>query len=293
MKKRTKNIYPVWMAIPAFVIFFIFFIIPNVSGMVLAFTDWNVYFFDDIRFNGLDNFKKLFSEDIFRIALKNTFYFAFVTVIGKNILGFIMALLVNEGSKYNTYLRTVMFLPVTISSIVVSIIFVSIYNPNTGILNQFLRLVGLGNLAQQWLVDSRYALNAIVAMEIWQWAGFNMVVFLAGMQSIPSDFYEAATIDGAGKWQRLRYITIPLMIQSFTVTFVFSIISGFKVFAQVYGTTNGGPADATQVMGTFLFKSFSEGQLGYSAAVGIVFMLMILAVTAVFLVLLRKREVEY
>lgn len=293
MKKRTKNIYPVWMAIPAFAVFFVFFIIPNVSGMVLAFTDWNVYFFDDIRFNGLDNFKKLFSEDIFRIALKNTFYFAFVTVIGKNILGFIMALLVNEGSKYNTYLRTVMFLPVTISSIVVSIIFVSIYNPNTGILNQFLRFIGLGNFAQQWLVDAKYALNAIVAMEIWQWAGFNMVVFLAGMQSIPSDFYEAATIDGAGKWQRLRYITIPLMIQSFTVTFVFSIISGFKVFAQVYGTTNGGPADATQVMGTFLFKSFSEGQLGYSAAVGIVFMLMILAVTAVFLVLLRKREVEY
>lgn len=293
MKKRTKNIYPVWMAIPAFAVFFVFFIIPNVSGMVLAFTDWNVYFFDDIRFNGLDNFKKLFSEDIFRIALKNTFYFAFVTVIGKNILGFVMALLVNEGSKYNTYLRTVMFLPVTISSIVVSIIFVSIYNPNTGILNQFLRFIGLGNFAQQWLVDAKYALNAIVAMEIWQWAGFNMVVFLAGMQSIPSDFYEAATIDGAGKWQRLRYITIPLMIQSFTVTFVFSIISGFKVFAQVYGTTNGGPADATQVMGTFLFKSFSEGQLGYSAAVGIVFMLMILAVTAVFLVLLRKREVEY
>ena len=213
--------------------------------------------------------------------------------MGKNLLGFLMALLVAKTSKFNVYLRTVMFLPVTISSIVVSIIFVSIYNPDMGIVNQFLRSVGLGGLARQWLVDPKVALGAVAAMEIWQWSGFNMVVFVAGMQSIPDDFFEAARIDGAGRWQTLKCITVPLMVQSFAVTFVFSIISGFKVFAQIYGTTNGGPADATQVMGTFLFKSFSEGKLGYSAAVGVIFMFLILIFSLAFLVILKKKEVEY
>lgn len=290
---NPRKMYPVYLVIPAFLIYAVFFIIPNVSGLALAFTDWNIFFFDDIHFNGLDNFIKLFHEEVFWIALKNTFLFAAVTVLGKNLLGFVMALLVAKTSKFNVYLRTVMFLPVTISSIVVSIIFVSIYNPDMGILNQFLRSVGLGGFAGQWLVDPKTALWAVAAMEIWQWSGFNMVVFVAGMQSIPDDFFEAARIDGAGRWQTLKCITAPLMIQSFAVTFVFSIISGFKVFAQIYGTTNGGPADATQVMGTFLFKSFSEGKLGYSAAVGVIFMFLILAFSLIFLVLLRKKEVEY
>jgi raffinose/stachyose/melibiose transport system permease protein len=290
---NPKKMYPVYLVIPAFLIYAVFFIIPNVSGLALAFTDWNIYFFDDIHFNGLDNFIKLFHEEVFWIALKNTFLFAVATVLGKNLLGFLMALLVAKTSKFNIYLRTVMFLPVTISTIVVSIIFVSIYNPDMGIVNQFLRSVGLGGLARQWLVDPKVALWAVAAMEIWQWSGFNMVVFVAGMQSIPDDFFEAARIDGAGRWQTLKCITVPLMVQSFAVTFVFSIISGFKVFAQIYGTTNGGPADATQVMGTFLFKSFSEGKLGYSAAVGVIFMFLILAFSLIFLIILRKKEVEY
>lgn len=290
---NPKKMYPVYLVIPAFLIYAVFFIIPNVSGLALAFTDWNIYFFDDIRFNGLDNFIKLFHEEVFWGALKNTFLFAVATVLGKNLLGFLMALLVAKTSKFNVYLRTVMFLPVTISTIVVSIIFVSIYNPDMGIVNQFLRSVGLGGLARQWLVDPKTALWAVAAMEIWQWSGFNMVVFVAGMQSIPDDFFEAARIDGAGRWQTLKCITVPLMVQSFAVTFVFSIISGFKVFAQIYGTTNGGPADATQVMGTFLFKSFSEGKLGYSAAVGVIFMFLILAFSLIFLIILRKKEVEY
>ena len=290
---NPKKMYPVYLVIPAFLIYAVFFIIPNVSGLALAFTDWNIYFFDDIHFNGLDNFIKLFHEEVFWIALKNTFLFAVATVLGKNLLGFLMALLVAKTSKFNIYLRTVMFLPVTISTIVVSIIFVSTYNPDMGIVNQFLRSVGLGGLARQWLVDPKVALWAVAAMEIWQWSGFNMVVFVAGMQSIPDDFFEAARIDGAGRWQTLKCITVPLMVQSFAVTFVFSIISGFKVFAQIYGTTNGGPADATQVMGTFLFKSFSEGKLGYSAAVGVIFMFLILAFSLIFLIILRKKEVEY
>ncbi|PHV72256.1 sugar ABC transporter permease [Sporanaerobium hydrogeniformans] len=292
MKKSTE-IYTKWLMLPAVLIYTIFFIIPNISGLILAFTDWNVYFFDDFNFNGIDNFVRLFNEKIFWNAVNNTFYFAIITVIFKNLIGFGMALMVTKASKYNTYLRTVMFLPVTISGIVVSIIFVSIYNPTTGILNQFLNAVGLEVLAKGWLVDTKYAMTSIAAMEIWQWSGFSMVVFVAGIQSISQDYYEAAKIDGASRWQELRFITIPLMMQSFTITFIYSIISGLKVFAQVYGTTNGGPNNATQVMGTFLFKSFSNGHYGYSAAVGLVFMLMVMVVAGIILVVMRKKEVEF
>lgn len=292
MKKR-KSIYAKWLMIPALAIYITFFVLPNVAGMVLGFTDWNVYFFDDIRFNGLENFIRLFNEKTFWIAIKNTFYFAIVTVIFKNLLGFIMALMVQETSRFNGYLRTVMFMPIMISSIVISIIFVSIYNPSTGIVNQFLRTIGLDFLAKEWLVDARYAMNAIVVMEIWQWSGFNMIVCLSGMKAIPADYFEAAKIDGATRWQEIKFIMLPLMVQSFTITFIFSLISGMKVFAQVYGTTNGGPADATQVMGTFLYKSFSNGHYGYSAAVGFVFLIMISTFSLIAFGILKKKEVEY
>ena len=291
--KRKKSIYAWWLLLPAILIYAVFFIIPNVAGMVLGFTDWNVYFFDDIRFNGLENFVRLFQEKTFWIAVKNTFYFAIMTVVLKNVLGFLMALAVRRESRFNSYLRTVIFLPIMISSIVVCIIFVSIYNPSTGILNQFLNGIGLHVLAKSWLVDERYAMNAIVAMEVWQWAGLNMLIFYSGMQAIPSEYYEAAKIDGASYWQEVRYVMLPLMVQSFTITFIFSIISGLKVFSQVYGTTNGGPADTTQVMATFLYRSFSHGHYGYSAAVGFVFMILIMLFSVIVFSILRKKEVEY
>ena len=160
-------------------------------------------------------------------------------------------------------------------------------------MNQFLNSIGLHVLAKQWLVDERYAMNAIVVMEVWQWAGLNMLIFYSGMQAIPSEYYEAAEIDGASYWQEVRYVMLPLMVQSFTITFIFSIISGLKVFSQVYGTTNGGPADSTQVMATFLYRSFSHGHYGYSAAVGFVFMVLIMLFSAIVFGILRKKEVEY
>lgn len=291
--KNNKTHYSYWLLLPASIIYLTFFIIPNIAGLVLGFTDWNVHYFDDIRFNGVDNFIRLFNERTFWIAVKNTFYFAIVTVVVKNVLGFCMALLVQKTSRFNSYLRTVMFMPIMISSIVISIIFVAIYNPTTGIINQFFRAVNLDILAKDWLVDARYAMNAIVVMEIWQWSGFNMIIFLSGMKSIPADYYESAKIDGATRWQEIRYIMIPLMVQSFTITFIFSLISGLKVFAQVYGTTNGGPADSTQVMATFLYRSFSHGHYGYSAAVGFVFMILISTLSLAAFGAIRKKEVEY
>ncbi|NSK35575.1 MULTISPECIES: carbohydrate ABC transporter permease [Blautia] len=292
-KKSTQDFYSKWFIAPAAILFIIFFVVPNLASFVLGFTDWSLYDFNNIKFNGLENFRRLFSEKTFAIAIKNTFYFAIVTVLIKNVFGFLMALIVKKTSKFNTLLRAVVFLPMTISVMVVAIIFVSIYNPTNGIINEGLRAIGLDSLTRDWLFDARYSMNSICLMDIWQGTGFTMCVMISGLQAIPTDYYEAAKIDGADKWQQLRYVTLPLLISSITISLVFNIISGFKVFAQVYSTTNGGPADSTHVLGTFLFKSFGNGFLGYSAAVGLFTTVLIVALSMTLLAILRKREVEY
>lgn len=292
-KKSTQDFYSKWFIAPAAILFIIFFVVPNLASFVLGFTDWSLYDFNNIKFNGLENFRRLFSEKTFAIAIKNTFYFAIVTVLIKNVFGFLMALIVKKTSKFNTLLRAVVFLPMTISVMVVAIIFVSIYNPTNGIINEGLRAIGLDSLTRDWLFDARYSMNSICLMDIWQGTGFTMCVMISGLQAIPTDYYEAAKIDGADKWQQLRYVTLPLLISSITISLVFNIISGFKVFAQVYSTTNGGPADSTHILGTFLFKSFGNGFLGYSAAVGLFTTVLIVALSMTLLAILRKREVEY
>ena len=291
-KSGLAKFYTPWFVAPALILFSVFFIVPNAASFVLAFTDWSLFYFDAMRFNGLMNFRRLFTEPNFWICIRNTFHFAVVTVVGKTLLGFLLALLVQREGKLNRALRSVIFLPITISSIVVAIVFVSIYNPGRGLLNSFLEMIGLGMLRQDWLFDARISMWSICAMEIWQWTGFNMLIFIAGLKNIPREYYEAAEMDGATYWQRTMRITVPLIAQSFTVTFINSIISGMKVFAQVYGTTNGGPADATQVLGTFLYKSFGNGFLGYSAAVGLFTTLLIVTMTMGFLVLMRRQEIQ-
>lgn len=292
MKRYETKYYSFRLVMPALILFSIFFIVPNVASFFLGFTDWSLFFFDDIRFNGVDNFIRLFQEDNFWLCVKNTFYFAIVTVIGKNVLGFLLALMIQKSSRYSNFLRAAIFLPMTISPLVVAIIFLSIYNPTHGLLNSMLGTVGLDMLKQDWLFDTRFSMNSICAMEIWQQTGFCMCIYLAGLQSIPHDYYEAARIDGASRIQQTTYITLPLILQSVTVNLMLSIISGIKVFAQVYGTTNGGPADQTQVLSTFLYKSFGNGYLGYSSAVGLFTTVLIIALTFGVTGFLRKREVE-
>ena len=292
MTNYGTKYYSLWFAFPALLLFFIFFILPNIAGLGLGFTDWTIFYFNDVRFNGVENFKTLFTERNFWLSIRNTFHFAIFTVIGKNVLGFFLALLVNKKSRFNTIIRVIIFVPITISTLVLAIVFLSIYNPTYGLLNQFLEFIHLDSLKHDWLFDTRFSMNSISIMEIWQQTGFSMAIFLAGLQSIPQEFYEAAKVDGASRILQLRHITLPLIIQSINVTLMLSIISGIKVFAQVYGTTNGGPADQTQVLSTYLYKSYGNGYLGYSAAVGLFMTILIIVMTFGVVAYLRKKEVQ-
>lgn len=293
MKVTTINkFYPMWTILPVFIIYSIFFIIPNVYSLFLGFTNWTLFDFYNIQFNGIDNYKRLFGEDAFGLAIRNTLLFTIVTVILKVVLGILLALLANRKSIFQNFVRSVMFIPVMTSTIVVAIVFGAILNPTNGILNQILRFIGLGALAQEWLFDKRFAMLSVCLMEVWQWVGFGMLIFLAGLQGVPKDLLEASKIDGANPLQRFWSVTWPLLMPSLNIVLTFSLISGLKVFAQVYALTDGGPAGATQVLGTYLYKSFADGYLGYSSAVGCVFTIVVVTITFMFLVIARKREVE-
>ena len=159
MKRLEKRYYSMKFVLPAMIIFMIFFIIPNLASFALGFTDWTIYNFDDMKFNGFDNFKRLFNEPNFWLCVKNTFFFAIVTVIGKNVVGFVMALIVNKTTKYNSLLRGMVFLPITISALVVAIIFQSIYNPTNGLLNSFLKC-GSSIYLRCFIIVLRYCLQS-------------------------------------------------------------------------------------------------------------------------------------
>ncbi len=234
----------------------------------------------------------MFNSSILWIATKNTFYFAIVTVVLKNAIGFALALMLDNGLRATKLYRAAFFMPCILSSMIVCLIFNAIYNPQVGILNEFIRFIGLENLAAEWLGNQQTAMTAICWVEIWQWSGFHMAIYLAALQSIPKEYYEAASIDGANSYQRLIHIKAPLMIASFTVNFLMSIVGGLKVFDKVYAMTNGGPNDATQVFTVYIYKTFGQGLLGLSSAYNLVFTVIVILLGYGILALFSKFEVD-
>jgi raffinose/stachyose/melibiose transport system permease protein len=292
MKLRSR--YPLYFAAPALVLYGVFFIIPSVSGVVYAFTDWSSYS-DEVNFVGLKNFAKLFSpNEHYLTYFSNTFIFTGVTIVLKTSLGLALALLLNEGVKrfVNIY-RVMIFVPVVLPFIVVGLIFRSILNPATGLLNTFLRAIGLGALAMQWLVDPHVALYSVIAVDTWKGVGYIMIILLAGLQTIPRDCYEAAEIDGASAWARFRHITIPLLMPAIIVVTVLNVLYALRVFDIVYAMTHGGPGYATEVLQTGIFEAFSQGQYGLGTALNsVLFLLLLVAGYGVIRLLEPRTETE-
>ncbi len=288
----TKHYTPLFV-MPAFILFSLFFIIPNIAGLFLGFTDWSQYYPLQPSFNGLNNFKDMVKSSIFITAVKNTFSFAISTTLIKVVLGLLLAIVLNNSVKLKELYRTIIFSPVVVNPLVIALVFSALYNPTYGPINIFLKSVGLGFLQRNWLTDPGVAMGSIAAMEVWMGIGIIVVIFLSGLQTVPKEYYESAKIDGANETQQLLYITIPLIFQSLTICSILSLLRGIGVFAQVYGLTNGGPADATQVYGTFMFKSFGQGLYGFSAAAGLVFTIFVSLISFLLLGFFKKMEVEY
>lgn len=286
---KLGNRYPLYFVLPALVLYVVFSILPSVSGIGFAFTDWNSYR-TEVNFVGLENFETIFSPDkTYLNYFSNTLVFTISTSVLKLVFGLSLALLLNQGIKRFVHLyRTMIYLPAVLPTLVVALVFKSILNPGTGLLNTFLRSIGADALASPWLVDPRIALGSVIGVDTWKGVGYIMVILLAGLQTIPREYYEAAEVDGANAWARFRYITLPMLMPAIVVVTVLNVLYGLRVFDIVYALTNGGPGYATEVLSTGIFRAFSQGLYGLGTAITSI-LFVILIVTGYFVIRLLQR----
>lgn len=268
-RMQNNKLYSRLFVLPAFLLYTILFILPVLGGLYYSFTNWSVTR-PDISFIGLDNYREIFfSSGSYLKSIYHTLSFTFYTVIFKVIIGLGLALLLNEGLKTKKALRTIFFLPYTLSPLIIGILFVSILGPD-GPLNIILRSIGLEQLAHSWLTEKNVALGSTMGVEVWRMVGWNMVILLAGLQTIPKSYYEASALDGASGWKQFQTITIPFLMPTLMIATILNIIHGLRVFEIIYALTNGGPGDLTEVINTQVYKEFSMGRYGMSNALSMV-----------------------
>lgn len=285
-----KKIYGYPLTIPALTLYFLFFVVPVLAGLFMAFTDWDINRILEPEFNGLENFKSIFSDDRFLKSFINTILFALVTMFLKMAFGLLLALALVKPLWLKGFYRTVFFFPSVLSIVVIGIIFTSVLQMD-GLFNQILGLFGLQHEIN-WLGEPNTAMLSVMFIDIWQLSGLTAMFFIAGLQAIPNEFYEAAKIDGASSFSQFKNITIPLLAPSFTITLTLGLVGGLKVFAQVFVLTNGGPGFSTQVLSTYIYQDFGAGLLGRSSAMSLVLTVLVAIITIVLNKFLRDREVE-
>lgn len=291
MKKayRIKNGAPyVFMVLPALIIFVTFFIVPLIYTAKYSFYNWT-NFSQEITFNGLENYKSIFEDDILVRSIKNTLIFAVVTVTVQSMISLPVSVFLNSKLRGRNIYRAIFFAPAVLSTLVVGYLWKYLMSSSDyGFINQI--LTGLGFEKVNFLGDAKIALFAIITISVWQWFGWSMVIYLGSLQSISGDLYEAASVDGANGFQKFWHITIPGLAPAIKINFVTSTISGLKIFDLILSTTNGGPAHQTETILSLMFAKFSEGNYGYAAAFGMVFLVVSMLVAAVMLGLFKKWE---
>lgn len=290
---KSKNTVFMVFLIPAFILYTVFFIYPSVSSIYYGFTDW-AGFEKNIKFIGIENYIKLLYDERFLAALKNTFLVCVILTVIQNALALVLAVGLDIKIKTRNILRTIFFMPSVLSALVIGFVWSYIYSPFDGLLNAILDNIGLTPLERDWLGDPKIALYSIMFIVLWQSTGYAMVIYLAGLQSIPKDYYEASAIDGANAWHKFTTVTFPLIAPSFTVNILLSVIGSLKIFDIIYATTMGGPGYATETITTIIFlKAFgSENEFGYATAIATVLFIIILMISSVLVKFLRAREIE-
>ena len=275
--------------LPAFIPLIVFRLVPMLASLLVSLTEWNL-----LRppvFVGIDNYVEVLGDAKFHKALLNTLYYM-VGYLPLVLLGALtIAVLLNSKIKGSTFFRGIYFLPVVTSWVVVALLWKWLLSPEGGIVNYLLGLIGIDGPG--WWTDPNWAMPSIIIASVWKDLGFNMLILLAGLQGIPEHLYEAARIDGAGRWQRLRYVTLPLLTPSILFAGVLAMIGAFQVFDQVWVMTEGGPAGATTVVMEQVVKNaFRYGLMGEASAMSWVLFAIILLFT-VFQLRFQKKWVHY
>lgn len=283
LNRQLKERITAWMfSAPALLLLLFFLIVPFCMAIYFSLTDQRLLpgpF--PTQFVGLQNFIRLLSDDAFHHALINNFLFALVVVPLQAAFALLLGILTNQKIRGIVFFRTIYFMPVVTTMVVIAVIWTFFYSSDHGLVNEFLGAISFGHLGPyQWLNDTHLALPAIMFMSIWQGVGFQMVIFLAGLQNIPEELYEAGKLDGAGNWNRFIHITIPQLRNTFLFVIIATTILSFKLFAQVQIMTQGGPDNATiTTVYEIVNQGFSSLHVGYASAMAIVFFVIVLVIS--------------
>lgn len=283
---NKKKIYSNWFLVPAVVIFLVFFIIPMVTSLFFSLTVWDL---QDFTFCGLDNFKTFFGEHSLNISLRNTLIYAVLTSGLKVIIAFFIALFLTSKIRTKTFIRSLVFFPNLVSAVAVGIIWKALMHPSKGLLNTVLALIGIDG--PNWLGDTSIALFSVIAVDVWKGVSISTVIFIAGITSIDSSYYEAAAIDGATRWQTIRHIVMPLVRSSTNTIITLSLIGGLRCFDLIWAMTKGGPGFATDVLASVVYKQYAAGFYGLSTAGNVIMFVLIAVIAFPLTKFLNSREV--
>ncbi|MDF2559185.1 MAG: sugar transporter permease [Microbacterium sp.] len=290
-RRRWRGAHvPLWFIVPALLLYAFVTLVPSARGTVFAFSDWDGIS-ADFDLIGFGNFVEVFTDPLATAALVNTFVFAAVTMILQNGLGLLLALALNTVVKSGGLLRTIFFAPVVLTPLVCGYIWSYLLAPTGGV-NAVLGALGLDSLQQNWLGDPQFALGAVCVAYLWQFTGFSMVIYLAGLKALPSEVIEAAVIDGAGPVRRFFSVVLPFINGAVVINLLLTLINGLAQFDQVYAMTGGGPARATETISTVVYKvGFQGGDVPYATALATV-MAIVVAVLATVQYRLTSKQVD-
>ena len=292
VRSINKNLIWYLFLTPAVVMMLAFLAMPLFESLQLSLFDWNGLL--PPKYVGLDNFAELLEDRFFWGALWHTLAFAGVATLGTVLIGFLLAVVISRGAWGSSVYRVVFYLPVMLPMTVTGALWARIYENNFGLLNTLLRTIGLDALASPWLGTVNLSLWAIVAVSIWQFSGFPMIVLLAAIENISQEIHEAATLDGVNEWQRLRFLIVPLIRPVLISISMLQLIFSLKVFDLVWIMTKGGPGESSTVLGTYLYKeAFELHEYGYASAVAVVMFIVIFAITYAYQRVVKIEATEY
>lgn len=289
---RREIYYSVLAVIPALVLFFTFTYYPLLMTIKYSVTDWNGYG-RKFNFIGLENFVTIFKEQDVIVSFWNTIYLAAACIAVGTILQLLLALILYEKIKGSNFVKTIFYMPCVISQMIVSLTWVGFFQ-YTGIINEVLRNLHLEAMAVDWLGNPATVKNVLVFINTWQWVGYGMVIYLTGLNSVPVEVYESASLDGARGFKKFRYITLPLIMPAITIVMFISITGALKIFDMPFVLTNGGPMNASSTVSLSIYNNaFQYERFGYASSIGLLFFIFIAIITVMQLRVTRKQEVEY
>lgn len=286
-RARTAGLYPSWFYLPAAIIFAVLFMLPTFASLFFSLTRWSL---QQATFIGLDNFVQFFREPFLFQGLINTLIYGVVTSASKVVLGMLLALLLTSDIFGRGYLRAVVFFPVLVSTVGVGITFTAMMHPTQGLINETLATIGIKGPG--WLTDPRFALYSVALVDVWKGVGLATVIYIAGIVSIPLEYYEAAKIDGATAWQRFWTVTLPLVQPATATVIILSFIGGLRSFDMIWSMTKGGPGFTSDVIASVIYKQYQAGFYGLSTAGNVVLFALVALIIVPLAVFLNRQEVD-